>query len=413
MCSTTLGSPIVWIFSASESKLYIACQRSLPQEAASIFEAFGKGRFFNCTPLDTADIQKDESRSAKNGQPHERYKEYSIIEAANVTKSELNALSTIHSYRTPVATMVVPLQGNAKLTASNYRPTADSLRRIFFHDESSPSSTSANSTVSGDVRLRQVIGFGPTNMSSHGTCTTWKNTDTSESILIQDPSVRKIRKIEDCDVGLQLLNSYLQTDTKTGQLILRIAKAPKADIDYNIYDEDLDNFDKVNVSNGCISKWQNIGQVLQNFSGSQGIKAVMPRHSVSDTTVHQGVETLYGVAFTSLITRSHKLYSIVDGVTLLPPGGLWISLAMTCVGVDPQFITSFEKRKFTELENMSKQDRKDKNGKPLPPTNFKIDKYDFSDCQTIQRYLGALGAESLKRDDHLISAIDYLFAEWI
>ena len=62
---------------------------------------------------------------------------------------------------------------------------------------------------------------------------------------------------------------------------------------------------------------------------------------------------------------------------------------------------------------MNKQDRKDKNGKPLPPTDFKIDKYDFSDCQTIQKYLAALGAESMKRDDHLISAIDYLFAEWI
>lgn len=405
MRSTTLGSPIVWIFSASNTTLYIACQPNLTLEAASIFEAFGKGRSVTCISMDI--------RSVKIGLPHEWYKEYVLIEAENVTKSELNALSTIHSYRTPVATMVIPLHGNAKVTASNYRPTAESLRRIFFDDECSSSSTSANSTVTGKVKFRQVIEFGPTNMSSHGTCTTWKDTDTSDSNLIQDPSVRKRRKIEDCDVGLQLMNSYLQTDTRTGQLILRIAKAPRADSDYNIYDEDLDNFDKVNVSNGCISKWQNIGQVLQNFSKTQGIKAVMPRHSVSDTTVHQGVETLYGVAFTSLITRSHKLYSIVDGVTLLPPGGLWISLAMTCVGVDPQFITSFEKKKFIELENMNKEDRKDKNGKPLPPTDFKIGKYDFSDCKTIQKYLGALGAESLKRDDDLISAIDYLFAEWI
>ena len=408
MCSTTLGSPIAWIYSALENTLYIACQHDLTQEAASIFEAFGKGRSLTCISMGTTEI-----RSVKIGLPHEWYKEYVKIEVENVTKSELNALSAIHSYRTPVATMVIPVQGNAEVTASNYRPTAESLRRIFFYDESSSSSTSANSTVSGVVKLRQVIEFGPTNMSSHGTCTTWKDTDTSESNLIQDPSVRKIRKIEDCDVGLKLMNSYLQTDTKTGQLILRIAKAPTADSDYNIYDEDLDNFDKVNVSNGCISKWKNIGQVLQEFAVTQEIKAVMPRHSVSDTTVHQGVETLYGVAFTSLITRSHKLYSIVDGVTLLPPGGLWLSLAMTCVGVDPQFITSFEKRKFIELENMNQEDRKDKNGKPLPPTDFKIDKYDFSGCKTIQKYLGALGAESLKRDDHLISAINYIFAEWI
>ena len=391
----------------------IAFSESLPQNVTSQIKNLFNHRLDEPSVLDTRQSVKDCRVKKGISGPYRRHDGYVAFQASNVSQMELDALAMVHLLKTPVVSVVTPLKGKAKLRATNHRPTQESLRRIFFHGEEAGDKR----TISGESNVKQVIRFNQTNMSNSDT---WKNADMVSSDEVKDPSLKVVKKIEDCDIGLQLMNSYLTMDTKSRQLVLRIAKAPQSNTAYNAYDEFVENADKITVLRGSLTNWTNIGQVINHAVG--GVKAVMPRHSVSATTMHQGVETLYGVAFTSLITRSHKLYSIVDGVTLLPPGGLWISLALSCVGVDPHCITSFEKSKFTELDKLArlekemtkekeKDNKKDKNGK-VPVVNFNIDKYDFTSCKTIQKYLGALGVESLKRDDNLIRAVDYVFAAW-
>lgn len=384
----------------------IAFSESLPQNVTSQIKNLFNHRLNDPSVLDTRQSVKDCRAEKGLSGPYRRHDGYLAFQASNVSQIELDALAKLHLLKTPVVSVVTPLKGKAKVRATNYLPTQKSLRSIFFHGEEAGDKR----TISGESKVKQVIRFNQTNMSNNDT---WKNADTAASDVTKDPSLKVVKKIEDCDIGFQLMNSYLTMDTKSRQLVLRIAKAPQSNTAYNAYDEFVENADKITVLKGSLTNWTNIGH-------AGGVKAIMPRHSVSATTMHQGVETLYGVAFTSLITRSTKLYSIVDGVTLLPPGGLWISLALSCVGVNPHSITSFEKRKFIELDNLAKQekemtkekekDKKDKNGKV--PVNFNIDKYDFTSCKTIQKYLGALGAESLRRDDNLIRAVDYVFAAW-
>jgi hypothetical protein len=389
----------------------IAFSESLPQNVTSQIKNLFNHRLDDPSVLDTRQSVIDCRAKKGMSGPYRRHDGYVAFQASNVSQLELDALAKLHLIKTPVVSVVTPLKGRAKVRATNYRPTQKSLRRIFFPGEDAGDKR----TISEKSNVKQVIRFNQINMSNNDA---WKNADMASSDVTKDPSLKVVKKIDDCDIGLQLMNSYLTMDTKTRQLVLRIAKAPQSNTAYNAYDEFVENADKITVSKGSLTTWTNIGQIINHAVG--GVKAVMPRHSVSATTMHQGVETLYGVAFTSLITRSTKLYSIVDGVTLLPPGGLWISLALSCVGVDPHSITSFEKHKFIELDNLAKQEKentkgkekeKDKNGK-VPVVNFNIDKYDFTSCKTIQKYLGALGAESLKRDDNLIRAVDYVFAAW-
>jgi hypothetical protein len=428
--SNVLGPSIVWLVQepslfAAESESYlmsrlgyttlvtIAFSASLPQNITSQIKNLFNHRLNDPSVLDTRQSVRDGRVKKGISGPYRRHDGYVTFQASNVSQIELDALAKLHLLKTPVVSVVTPLKGRAKVRATNYRPTQESLRRIFFHGEEAQDKR----TISGESKVKQVIRFSQTIMSNSDT---WKNTETVSSDVVKDPSLKVVKKIKDCDIGLQLMNSYLTMDTKTRELVLRIAKVPQSNTAYNAYDEFVENADKITVSKGSLTNWTNIGQITRH--AVEGVKAVMPRHSVSATTMHQGVETLYGVAFTSLITRSAKLYSIVDGVTLLPPGGLWISLALSCVGVDPHCITSFEINKFIELDNLAKQEKektkekekdnkKDKNGK-VPVVNFNIDKYDFTSCKTIQRYLGALGAESLKRDDNLIRAVDYVFDAW-
>ena len=391
----------------------IAYPDSLPLNVTSQIKNLFKHRLNDPSVLDTRQSVRESRAKRGMSGPYRRHDGYVAFQASNVSQIELDALAKLHLLKTPVVSVVTPLKGRAKFRATNYRPSQESLRRIFFHGEE----VGDRRTMSGESKVNQVIRFNQTNMSNNDTS---KKTDIAASDVIEDPSLKVVKQIEDCDIGLQLMNSYLTMDVKSRNLVVRIAKAPQSDTAYDAYDESVENADKVTVSKGYLTNWTNIGQITR-FAHEE-MKAVMPRHSVSATTMHKGVETLYGVAFTSLITRSAKLYSIVDGVTLLPPGGLWISLALSCVGVDPTSITSFEKRKFVELDNLAKEEKektkekekdgkKDKNGK-VPPVNFNIDKYDFTSCKTIQKYLGALGAESLKRDDNLIKAVDYVFAAW-
>ena len=73
--------------------------------------------------------------------------------------------------------------------------------------------------------------------------------------------------------------------------------------------------------------------LIDRFSFSEesvfsDLPVILPRQSVSLVTMHRGEESVYGVGLTSMQTEAGKHLSCV---TLLPPGELWISMALACV----------------------------------------------------------------------------------
>ena len=123
---------------------------------------------------------------------------------------------------------------------------------------------------------------------------------------------------------------------------------------------------------------------------------------------------------------------MVDGVTLLPPGGLWISLALSCIGYDPQSIIEFETtrseesklerkiqklegkaaRKVEKLKKNRKKSRKLLNEMMALQVGPNIGNYDFTPCHTVRRHIENLSAVCIKRDDNLISLINGIFKDW-
>ena len=278
-------------------------------------------------------------------------------------------------------------------------------------------------------------------------------------------SVKVVQKIEDLTIGLRLMNSYRLAYQKG---MIRVPKVPRHssedDEDDDDYYDDVEHIgDKKDTGDGddknknknkkdCINnreldrehahevrvsgpimEWHDITSGPGKRSSSY-LQAILPLHSVSAVAVHQGEESLYGVAFTSLHTlgNTNRMVSMVDGVTLLPPGGLWISLALTCIGHDPQSVIEFETTRFKELK-MEKQKQKlekkalwkvEKLKKNKKKSRKLLDEimalligpnignYDFTPCHTVRRHIENLGANCIKRDDNLINLIDEIFKDW-
>ena len=284
------------------------------------------------------------------------------------------------------------------------------------------------------------------------------------------PSMKVVRELVDASLGLRLMNSYRLAYQKG---MIRVPKVARHSPSYDEDNEDDDDFSdddehsgdkkdpgdgddknknknktkndgknnreldrepahEVRVS-GSIRGWHDINSGPGKRSSSY-LQAILPLHSVSAVAVHQGQESLYGVAFTSLHTlgNNNRMVSMVDGVTLLPPGGLWISLALFCIGYDPQSIIEFETtrseesklerkiqklevkaaRKVEKLKKNKKKSRKLLNEMMALQVGPNIGNYDFTPCHTVRRHIENLGAVCIKRDDNLISLINGIFKDW-
>ena len=313
----------------------------------------------------------------------------------------------------------------------------------------------------------------PAAAQSAATVTVYSSPSLPKPVLTY-PSTKVVHKIEDASLGLRLMNSYRLAYQKG---IMRVPKVPRQSPSYNednedddddYYDDDEHSGDKKDAVdsddknknkkkkkkdgknnreldrepahevriNGSIRGWHDITSDPGKRSSSY-LQAILPLHSVSAVAVHQGKESLYGVAFTSLHTlgTNNRMVSMVDGVTLLPPGGLWISLALSCIGYDPQSIIQFE---ITRSENSKMEEMiqklvvkavrrveklKKKAKKSMKLLNEmmtlqalqvgpNISNYDFSPCHTVRRHIENLGAVRIKRDDNLIILIDGIFKDW-
>lgn len=133
--------------------------------------------------------------------------------------------------------------------------------------------------------------------------------------------------------------------------------------------------------------WKN---VVTSWKGSK--QAYMERYSVSGSMVYTGSQDLFAVAGNTL-----DLGGAVrcDGVTVLPPGGGWVCLALMCADQDPtRFLTPSGVEQVT-LEGCMTDDRLDL-------------------VEEVRELLDMvkLGGGKVQRSSDLISAVTEVFSPW-
>ena len=323
---------------------------------------------------------------------------YFLYQANNITPVELKALEQIHQGTHLSASLHMRSYGMALLTVSNYRPTKQNLERVFFSNVNSENGFEENENSNLSLPFSQEIEELPKkelfffleddneeknilcgmteDLSGVDDCQMRKYFDSNHQKFTRDSCDSQALEVQrregegtmiyDIPLGIRLMNSYRQGHND------RVMRIPE----------------KLKITSP-MSSWTSIPALSPN--GEEGRSPVMevylPKHSVSAVVIHRGTETLYGVAYTSLIVGVKERNVVMSGVTILPPGFLWISLALSCLGCNVDDILSHEK------------------------DNADITECDITNCLIVKEYIYTLRV--IAPDEYLINAVNYLFKSWI
>ena len=323
---------------------------------------------------------------------------YFLYQANNITPVELKALEQIHQGTHLSASLHMRSYGMALLTVSNYRPTKQNLERVFFSNVNSENGFEENENSNLSLPFSQEIEELPKkelfffleddneeknilcgmteDLSGVDDCQMRKYFDSNHQKFTRDSCDSQALEVQrregegtmiyDIPLGIRLMNSYRQGHND------RVMRIPE----------------KLKITSP-MSSWESIPALSPN--GEEGRSPVMevylPKHSVSAVVIHRGTETLYGVAYTSLIVGVKERNVVMSGVTILPPGFLWISLALSCLGCNVDDILSHEK------------------------DNADITECDITNCLIVKEYIYTLRV--IAPDEYLINAVNYLFKSWI
>ena len=320
---------------------------------------------------------------------------YSIYQASDVSPEQLKSLQRIHQEKILSASLLLKSYGMAKLTVSNYIPTKQNLENIFFSDTFSGIEPSVNGSlplplpISREIEElpKQEIFYFLENKDHNKSILEFDryiaNKDTSkdaeeniyrENLLSGDDKLDERVKqregegvvIDDIPLGVRLINSYRSANND------KIMRVPE----------------KFKVISP-ITAWKTVPGLSPNGTivGSPIMVVYLPKHSVSAVVIHQGSQAMYAVAYTSLIVGVTERNVVMSGVTILPPGYLWLCIAISCLGCDVDDILSYESQ-YCDV--------------PL---------YDFSSCSVVKDYMSSLLV--VTQDEYLINAVNYLFKSWI
>ena len=345
---------------------------------------------------------------------------YNVLEVEGVTDEALARLRELHSGDEPVASLTIPLLGESVLSVGGCRPLSSNLEDIFFAGRED-AQTEGVRTIEGDLHLSQAITFldepfpfepKTCQIAQQHLKNTTSVSSTQEVVAANSKnSDPLIREINDVPLGLRLMNSYRIAGK--GHLLLLTSEAEGT----SLCDSDK-NDDVLRVPvRGSLPKWTMVGSRLH---------VQTPRHSLVAVAVHRGEESLYGVAFHSLSIHAttNSRHCQVEGVTVLPPGGLWVCLALACVGSSTQAIMRCEEEKIKmDLEagiesKVGEDDHWNRRRKGTGKDKSKgeavigIYNYDSYACKCIAEHLSELTTLPLFKDDILIAAIDDIFAQW-
>lgn len=157
---------------------------------------------------------------------------------------------------------------------------------------------------------------------------------------------------------MRLRNESHQSNTKKivpGSAAWQAAKSDRIDVKEAVDNDDIDDIVSVEAKT-VTSKWSFIGVEDMNGFCLKSTPAILPSNSILCTTVHTGKEYVYGIAQSVMeFGKDGICYSLLcQGITLLPIGKKWITLALKCNGksVSSKAATedNHDDTKITEME---------------------------------------------------------------
>lgn len=436
-----------------------------------LFDAFEGGlSFTGYLSLDTNMVDEGgknakKKKKGKKTSEKKHEKTHVVYISNSISDSQMAAIQRLHSEIFYTAALLIPPEGNALLTTSNFAPSRISLNNVFFADHISTKSLLNQKSYRVSHRNNNMLGpvesvfFHDEHPRSKEVRAVQGDEDeevTSDSFSrcgTVGPT-SSCRGIRDLPLGVRLVNSYRQAHKGDS---IQIYRAPLKIIDRSDislsgeFDEGAKNKDGSSVTEQSKNKSGNTDGSNDGVKGDgigsknalppgvikvsvksvmptwvsvpTSIRCILPRQSVPAVAVHRGKETLYGVAHSSLLVLGYKNSTInAGGVTLLPPGGLWISLALACVGGDTSEIhlNKIELKKKEKSVVIVKKEEKLKNQiNSLQGhegnNNFISDevKPDFAQCVIVKEYMTDMLTRDLKPDKDLIAALNHIFESWV
>lgn len=274
----------------------------------------------------------------------------------DASKSELKRLTDFRDLLDVTLSILIPVLGNAKLTASNCCPGDEYLQELFFGD----------AELSG---AEKKIACQVTN---------------SRSVLTfpedeYDPEYENKPLIDDLPLGHRMISCCQQQvgKTRNKHLVLLasegssvkqgIAVAVPGSIQYAKQQlkksaeevkspegaavlERVDINKKLEVKIGAsAATWINIRALKTTPSALnqedqhtlRSIHAILPRQSMLSCSLHRGTETLFAVTHSTLVLGAGGDLVACEGVSFLPPGPNWLYLALLCAGADGDQLADF------------------------------------------------------------------------
>lgn len=136
------------------------------------------------------------------------------------------------------------------------------------------------------------------------------------------------------------------------------------------------------------SKWTFVG--VEDMYGEQHMKSasvILPSNSILCTTVHIGKESVYGVAQSVMEVGKGGDMLVCQGITFLPIGKKWITLALRCNG------------KSIPLHNAIEDS----------PEDVTITETEIDVCELICDHLAELRMNDVKENEQLCRQLKLLF----
>jgi hypothetical protein len=142
-------------------------------------------------------------------------------------------------------------------------------------------------------------------------------------------------------------------------------------------------------------------------------QALLSRQSAISVAVHCGPGELFAVAYNSVAIGNDGRLVFVEGVTVLPPGNRWITLALRCMGKN---VTNFGAMTEEELEGKNKKSndkmqisfKDDPNYHDRPLSNEDIEK-----CKVVNDLMQRVSSGPVCRAPGIIYELEQLFRPWI
>ena len=160
--------------------------------------------------------------------------------------------------------------------------------------------------------------------------------------------------------------------------------------------------------------WQNIRafSIYPDIGSTpKQVNAILQKDTVCGVALHNGPESMFGVSNGAMTALGDFKMIVCLGVTILPPGARWISLALLARGLDPDDIETLHgKSHYDIFQHYDGDDREAvaHYADSVPGEEEEIMCRYI--CQQVQQVLD--GVFSIERREELISLIDELFQFW-